>query len=282
MQITGFNDIFQNWLSEYFEKSAPKKNFVDLLFKSMGYSLRSGGKRFRPYLAAEVFQIWKSEIISVKSFCLAIEMIHTYSLIHDDLPCMDNDSFRRGQPTNHKVFSEDTALLAGDALLTEAIHLISSETDLMADTRIKLIGIVTQRIGAFGMVGGQVLDMRSTPEIKFEQLEQIHAMKTASLIEAAALGGAIIAGAPEKDIESISQFSHHLGMAFQIKDDLLDANETQQDFKSYVAVIGLIPAQAQLDLHSQKALNHLQAIKSDSSAVLRLAELVKENQRRTS
>ncbi len=282
MAMIPFSELFQKWLSEYFEKSATRKNYVELLFKSMGYSLRSGGKRFRPYLASEVFQIWKSDLNSMKNFCLTIEMIHTYSLIHDDLPCMDNDDFRRGQPTNHKVFNEDIALLAGDALLTEALHLISMDKKISAETKIKLISNLTEKIGAFGMVGGQVLDMKATQDIKIEPLEQIHHLKTACLIEAAGAGGALIAGASDQEIEFITKYSHHLGMAFQIKDDLLDIQDNEQDFKNYVSVIGLIPARGQLDFHSQKALDQLQAIRIDSPALLRLAELVKENQRRIS
>ncbi len=277
-----FSDLFQNWLSEYFERSAAKKNYVDLLFRSKGYSLRNGGKRFRPYLAAEVFQIWQQDLTLIRHFCLAIEMIHTYSLIHDDLPCMDNDDFRRGEPSNHKVFQEDIALLAGDALLTESFYLIATERNLPAEVRIRLVELVSEMIGSFGMVGGQVLDMKATSDIKIEQLEQIHQLKTGCLIRAAAVGGAVMAGATEKEVQHIAQFAEHLGMAFQIKDDLLDIRDNEQDFKNYVSIIGLIPAQEQLDLHSQLALERLEYFKNDSTALIRLKELVKENQRRMS
>ena len=209
-------------------------------------------------------------------------MIHTYSLIHDDLPCMDNDDFRRGQPSNHKVFQEDIALLAGDALLTEAFHLISTENRLSAEIRIRLVEYVSEMVGSFGMVGGQVLDMKAKADIKIEQLQQIHQMKTGCLIKASAVGGAMIAGVNSVELNFISQFAEHLGLAFQIKDDLLDNKDNQQDFKNYVSVIGLIPAQGQLDFHSQKALEQLEQIKSDLPALKRLEELVKANQRRMS
>lgn len=282
MTSQNFSQLFQTWVIEHFEKSASQKNFVELLFKSQEYSLKQHGKRFRPYLAATVFQIWESDLNQIKNFCLAIEMVHTYSLIHDDLPCMDNDDFRRGQPTNHKIFNEDIALLAGDALLTEAFFLISSDQNLSAEARVQTIEVLSKLIGSFGMVGGQVLDMKATKDVTLQQLQQIHEMKTGCLIQAAALGAAKIAEASSSQQKAIAEFSFHLGMAFQIKDDLLDIADNDQDFKNYVSVIGEGESLRQLEVHSRSALNLLSSLGSNAEAISSLAALIENNQKRMS
>lgn len=276
-----FSELFQTWLSEYFHNSSQNKNFVELLYKSQEYSLQTGGKRFRPYLATLIFKIWQNDLDLIKNFCLAIEMVHTYSLIHDDLPCMDNDDLRRGKPTSHKVFGEDIALLAGDSLLTEAFHLISAEKKISAQTRVEVIESFSEKIGSLGMVGGQVLDMKSTKQVTFEQLEQIHYMKTGCLIQAAATGAAQIAGASADEVQLVAELSMHLGMAFQIKDDLLDIKDNEQDFKNYVSVIGVEKTQQQLSLHSEKALVLLKSLKNNSESLQELQNLILENQKRT-
>jgi geranylgeranyl diphosphate synthase, type II len=280
MNSQNFSQLFQSWVNEYFERSASQKNFVELLFKSQEYSFKQGGKRFRPYLAATVFQIWQQDLNQIKNFCLAVEMIHTYSLIHDDLPCMDNDDFRRGIPTNHKVFNEDIALLAGDSLLTEAFHLIASDKLVPAEARVQALESLSDRAGSFGMVGGQVLDMKATKSVTLPQLQQIHEMKTGCLIQAAALGAAQIAQANPIEQKAIADFSYHLGIAFQIKDDLLDIADNAQDFKNYVAVIGKDETIKQLNHHSEQALASLQTLNSKSAAVNLLRELIETNQKR--
>lgn len=280
MNAQNFSQLFQSWVSEYFEKSASQKNFVELLFKSQEYSFKQGGKRFRPYLAATVFQIWQQDLNKIKNFCLAVEMIHTYSLIHDDLPCMDNDDFRRGVPTNHKVFNEDIALLAGDSLLTEAFHMIASDKSVSAEARIQAIETLSDRAGSFGMVGGQVLDMKATRSVTLQQLQQIHEMKTGCLIQAAALGAAQIAQASPIEQKTIAEFSFHLGIAFQIKDDLLDIADNAQDFKNYVSVIGEAETIKQLNQHSEAALNCLSLLNSKSEALSQLRSLIETNQKR--
>ncbi len=280
MNAQSFSIVFQSWVGEYFEKSAAQKNFVELLFKSQEYSFKQGGKRFRPYLAATVFQIWQQDLRQIKNFCIAVEMIHTYSLIHDDLPCMDNDDFRRGLPTNHKVFNEEIALLAGDSLLTEAFHLISSDKSVPAEARIQAIETLSDRAGSFGMVGGQVLDMKATKAVTLQQLQQIHEMKTGCLIQAAALGASQIAQANSIEQKAIAEFSFHLGIAFQIKDDLLDIADNAQDFKNYVSVIGETETIKHLKLHSEAALSSLQTLNSKSEAVELLRDLIETNQKR--
>jgi geranylgeranyl diphosphate synthase type II len=244
---------FDQWLNDYLASQPLKNNFVEKLWQSKSYSLKSGGKRFRPFLAALVFELWDVETIKIKNFCLALEMIHTYSLIHDDLPCMDNDSLRRGKPTNHIVFDEATALLAGDGLLTQAFSLLANETHVPSSVTVELLKMVSSKVGSFGMVGGQVLDMNTTSLPSLAQLETIHIMKTACLIQCATMGGAFLAHASLEQISAMEEFGLQLGLAFQIKDDLLDADDKAQDHKSYVTLLGFEKASAELKTRSVAA-----------------------------
>ncbi|MBC7420881.1 MAG: polyprenyl synthetase family protein [Bdellovibrio sp.] len=263
-----FANQFDHWFDVYVSAQEKKIHFVSALWDSKTYSVRSGGKRFRPFLTSLVYQIWNQDLEKIKSFCLAIEMIHTYSLVHDDLPCMDNDDLRRGKPTNHKVHGEAIALLAGDALVSEAFALISHDLSLPAETVVKIVRMLADKIGSFGMVGGQALDMNSTPAITITELEEIHLLKTGYLIQAAALGGAIISGANETQLKAISDFALNLGLAFQIKDDLLDENDKQQDYKSYLAVLGKEKTLAELNKKSNLAKEQLTLLNSDKTQSL--------------
>ena len=286
-----FVNDFSIWVEDYLQQQVIKKNFVELLFESKSYSLKSGGKRFRPFLVYLVSQLWSVPIEQIKNYCLAVEMVHTYSLIHDDLPCMDNDDFRRGQPTNHKKFGEDIALLAGDALLTEAFYLISHDHHLTADCKMSLVALLSEKIGSFGMVGGQVLDMKAVSsaseiENQLKKIEQIHLMKTGYLIQAAAVGGAVLAQVHSQALQFVSDFSLQLGLAFQIKDDLLDVHDHEQDFKSYVSVLGVEQTQHALFKTSTAAIESLIHLKSEKNINLQAIELlfllVEYNQIRTS
>ncbi|MEK6628002.1 MAG: polyprenyl synthetase family protein [Bdellovibrionota bacterium] len=249
--------LFDAWLKAYLEESKKNKNFSKVLLESQQYSLQSGGKRFRPFLASLIYGLFTSDLKSLKNFCLSIEMIHTYSLIHDDLPCMDNDDLRRGKPTNHKVFSEDISLLAGDGLLSDVFLLLSSDENINLHSKVELIRLVSEKIGSTGMVSGQVFDMKADRDINLEELSKIHALKTANLIQASAMGAGIVAGCTVDELHNISEFSYHLGMAFQIKDDLLDFKDKDQDFKSYPQLLGLEKTKEELDRHSKLAKNHL-------------------------
>lgn len=269
-----FLERYQQWIDKYLEEQKRSSRSVKTLLESMSYSLQLPGKRFRPFLS---YLVWKAfnqqsenSINILMPWCLAIEFIHTYSLVHDDLPCMDNDDFRRGKPSNHKVFGEDIALLAGDALLTEAFFLISNAKDLSAEIRLQLINLLSEKIGLRGMVAGQVLDMKSDSKLENinlkNQLQKIHLYKTGFLIEAAALGGAIIARANQSEQDFISEYAQALGLAFQIKDDLMDASEKQQDNKNYVSIYGLEETKKLLQQVSQQALSALKR-KNDSGLV---------------
>ena len=200
------------------------------LFAAMEYSLLAGGKRLRPIFALDFCRMCGGDWRKAAPFAAAMEMIHTYSLIHDDLPCMDNDDFRRGRPTNHKVYGETMAILAGDALLTDAFMLASS-AELPNPAQMGLaIGVLAQNAGSLGMVGGQVLDIRAEErELTEQEVIDIQSRKTGALINAACVLGVIAGGGSEKQIEAAATFAGSLGMAFQIRDDMLDVIGTQEE-----------------------------------------------------
>ena len=193
-----------------------------LLFDSMRYSLLAGGKRLRPIFVYDFCRMCGGDWKSASAFAAALEMIHTYSLIHDDLPCMDDDDFRRGAPTNHKVYGEAIAVLAGDALLTAAFSHIA-QCDLPADARIKAVEILSNCAGELGMVGGQVLDMLSEErQCTAQEVIDIQSRKTGALIRAACMLGVVAAGGTKEQLSAAAVFASHVGLAFQIRDDMLD------------------------------------------------------------
>jgi geranylgeranyl pyrophosphate synthase len=197
---------------------------------AMRWSVFAGGKRFRPILLLSTGETFEAPAELLLSAACALEMIHTYSLIHDDLPSMDNDNLRRGQPTCHVRFDEATAILAGDALQSFALQTISEETRLSAETRMRLISEIARASGTpRGMVAGQAYDLDAeSREVTGEELEQIHRLKTGALIIAAARCGALIAGASEKELSAVADYAAQLGLLFQITDDLLDVTSTAQ------------------------------------------------------
>lgn len=197
------------------------------LLASMEYSLLAGGKRLRPVLTLAWADMLGGDSQAVMPFAASLECIHTYSLIHDDLPAMDDDDLRRGKPSNHKQFDEATAILAGDGLLTEAFGLMSAASivnGLPADRVLRAIYVLASAAGAGGMVGGQAVDMAFTGRdgVPLEELRGMHAMKTGALITAACECGAILSGAAEADIDNAREFGKAIGVAFQIVDDVLD------------------------------------------------------------
>ena len=199
------------------------------LFESMKYSLLAGGKRLRPIFAFEFCRLCCGDWQKATPLAAAVEMVHTYSLIHDDLPCMDNDDYRRGRLTNHKVYGEAMAVLAGDALLTDAFTVASTaklEGKAMGDA----IGVLSECAGSLGMVGGQVLDIRSEErECTEEEILAIQSRKTGALIRAACALGAIAGGANEEQFDVACRFAAALGLAFQIRDDMLDVIGTREE-----------------------------------------------------
>ncbi|GFE58946.1 polyprenyl synthetase family protein [Geobacter sp. AOG1] len=226
------------------------------LHRSMRYSVFAGGKRVRPILMLAACEAAGGTIDQAMPAACAMEMIHTYSLIHDDLPAMDDDDFRRGNPTNHKVFGEATAILAGDALLTEAFILLSnpeSGADLPPRERLAVIQEIARCAGSRGMVGGQVVDMESEgkKEIDLPTVQYIHTHKTGALIKASVKAGAILGGAGEAEVAAFTRYGETIGLAFQIADDILDIEGTTEEIgkdagsdeargkATYPAVVGL-------------------------------------------
>ena len=202
-----------------------KDNDYNVLYESMRYSSLSGGKRIRAFLALEFFWLFNkyNSIESILPVAAAIEMIHTYSLIHDDLPCMDDDDLRRGQPTNHKKFGEATAVLAGDALLTYAFNIIADAELLLNEKKVRIISEISRAAGHSGMIGGQMIDMLyENKDIDIIRLVKMHALKTGHMIIVSARTGCIAGGATEEETVKAMEYAKNIGLAFQVIDDILD------------------------------------------------------------
>ena len=207
-----------------------------ILFDAMRYSLLSGGKRLRPIFVFDFCRMCGGDWRSAVEFAAAVEMIHTYSLIHDDLPCMDNDDYRRGKPTNHKVYGEAVAVLAGDGLLTAAFRFLV-KSKLPAKSKIRAVEILSECAGELGMVGGQILDMDSeNRQCTAQEVIAIQSRKTGALIRAACMLGVLAANGTEAQIEAASAFAEHLGLAFQIRDDMLDVIGNAEELGKAVGV----------------------------------------------
>ncbi|MFB6728096.1 (2E,6E)-farnesyl diphosphate synthase [Bacillus mobilis] len=204
----------------------------NVLREAMVYSLEAGGKRLRPLLLFATLQAFgKERNLGVGAAC-ALEMIHTYSLVHDDLPCMDDDDLRRGKPTNHKVFGEAMAVLAGDGLLTYAFQVIMAyeQKEISAEKKVRLVLELAKAAGPEGMVGGQVADMEAEgKQLTIDELEYIHKHKTGKLLEFAVLAGSILSDATEEQEEKLLAFAKYIGLAFQIRDDILDVEGTEEE-----------------------------------------------------
>lgn len=202
------------------------------IHEAMRYSLLAGGKRVRPMLCIAACELVGGEQSDAMAAACAVEMIHTMSLIHDDLPCMDNDDLRRGKPTNHKVFGEDVAVLAGDALLSFAFEFLSTATAGPPPSRIlSAVGELAKSIGTEGLVAGQVVDMECTgkPNVGLDELEFIHIHKTAALLEASVVLGAVLGGGSHGEVEKLRKFARCIGLLFQVVDDILDVTKSSEE-----------------------------------------------------
>ena len=220
MKIKQLKELVDNYLSNYFKN---KGSYNSLIYDAANYSLNVGGKRIRPILFMLVYNMYKGKDKEIIDMAAAIEMIHTYSLIHDDLPCMDNDDLRRGKPTNHKVYGENIAVLAGDALLNEAMILLMDFSIKNGKDALVAAREIAYAAGADGMIGGQVVDIiNEGKRISKEELNYMHLKKTGELIRSSIVAGAILAEADKSEIDLLNKFGMNLGLAFQIKDDILD------------------------------------------------------------
>lgn len=258
--------------------------------ESMQYSLNAGGKRIRPLYVLAVLSLFEEDITKGLAIASAIEMMHTYSLIHDDLPCMDDDDFRRGKPTNHKVYGEDVAVLAGDALNSLCFGLLA-RMKTTADIKVALIELLSDTAGAEGMVGGQVLDMEGEKRLlNLEELEQVHINKTGALLRFSIESGAILAGADEATRQALVQYAHHIGLAFQIQDDILDIEGTTEQLgktagkdiashkSTYPALLTVDGAKEKLNAHFEQAIAALATITVDTTLLQQFAAyIVKRN-----
>lgn len=261
-----YREYIESFLADYYSRfdDEPQK----ILFEAMKYSLLAGGKRLRPIFVFEFCSMCGGDWKKAAPFAGAIEMIHTYSLIHDDLPCMDNDDYRRGRLTNHKVYGEAMATLAGDALLTDAFALAASAQLPKPDDMALAIGVLAENAGSLGMVGGQVLDILSEERQCTEQeVLDIQSRKTGALINAACVLGAIAGGAGEELIKAAAGFAGCLGLAFQIRDDMLDvigdagelgkATGHDADKNTFVRLYGLPKCEELVGKYTEKAIEQL-------------------------
>ncbi|WP_343033685.1 polyprenyl synthetase family protein [Alkalicoccus luteus] len=289
MQLKTFMSVYKDRVEELFPSVINSSEMPRKLKESMLYSLEAGGKRVRPLLVYAVLDTYGISAEKADKTACAIEFIHTYSLIHDDLPAMDDDDIRRGRPTNHRVYGEACAVLAGDALLTQSFQLIAGDKLLSADKKVDIIAAVSEASGAPGMVGGQLDDMEAEGrEVDVEELEYIHARKTGALLSVALQAGAVIAGAPEEEQRALEAFGKHIGLSFQIKDDLLDVegeeseigkpvgSDESNDKNTYVRLLGADGAREKLDYHTSMALAELERVSGNTEVLKELTAYISE------
>lgn len=254
---------------------------------AMDYSLQAGGKRIRPLFTLAVLKELQTNNEDALVVASAIEMIHTYSLIHDDLPAMDNDDLRRGKPTNHVVFGEALAILAGDALVTFSFGIIARLPNLTAEQKVKLIDKLSFSAGAEGMVGGQVLDMLGEGRsLTLAELEKVHVNKTGALLTISILAGGIIANASDEIMEALMKYAYHIGLAFQIQDDILDIEGTSEQLgktagkdilsekNTYPSILKLEGAKEELQNQYNMAIQALQEVNLHQGLLVELANYI--------
>lgn len=258
-----------------------QEGFQKVMMEAMEYSVMAGGKRIRPTLMRETYQMYGGKGQEIDCFMAAMEMIHTYSLVHDDLPAMDNDDYRRGRKTTHIVYGEDMGILAGDALLNYAFETATKSFDIAPEKSLqigKALQVLARKSGIYGMIGGQVVDVKSSgQEINQEVLEVIFQLKTGALIEAAMMVGAILAGATEEQIQDIEKVAANVGIAFQIQDDILDItsstevlgkpvlSDEKNEKTTYVTLNGLEQSKKDVERISNEAIELLKKQEKDSA-----------------
>lgn len=278
-------------INDVLEKFLPAEEGQQrIIFEAMNYSVRAGGKRLRPMLMEETYHMFGGSSAVIEPFMAAIEMIHTYSLVHDDLPAMDNDEYRRGKKTTHAVYGEAMGILAGDALLNLAYETAAKAFDMeVADTRVaRAFTVLAKKAGVYGMVGGQVVDVESEKSddcsITREKLDFIYRLKTGALIESSMMIGAILAGASSDEVSRVEQIAAKLGLAFQIQDDVLDVTSTlevlgkpvgsdeKNNKATYVTFEGLDKAVSDVERISKEAEEQLDDLGYDDAFLKELFE----------
>jgi len=280
VRFAEYREYIEKYLSDWYARfhDLPQKS----LFDAMEYSLLAGGKRLRPILAFEFCRMCGADWKTAAPFAAAVEMIHTYSLIHDDLPSMDNDDFRRGRPTNHKVYGEAMAILAGDALLTDAFAVAATAQLPEPADMAFAIAMLSECAGSLGMVGGQVLDIQAEQrQCTEEDIQAIQNRKTGALINAACVLGAVAGGGNEESIEAAAKFAAGLGLAFQIRDDMLDVIGTAEEMgkgvgtdagkNTFVRLYGLEKCEELVQKYTDYAISALDVF-DDNSYLIELAK----------
>ncbi len=283
--------LVQGRMADFLPKDFPDSKLVE----AMRYSSLSDGKRVRPFLLINSASIFGIDIKDALDAAVAIEFIHAYSLIHDDLPAMDDDNFRRGKLTCHKEFDEATAILAGDSLLTLAFEVLANPTAHKdANVRCDLISTLAKASGFMGMAGGQMMDLeKAEEEISKEQLAKLHRLKTGELFMAAAEMGAILGHATQEQRNSLRYFAHDLGLAFQIKDDILDhygvsigkteidehVHKKPEENASIVDVVGMDQAKKQLEILKDQSIAHLEIFGNKAELLAELSYFIIERQK---
>ena len=283
-------DIYVNQINTMLENMMNvDTGYADYLMEAMRYSVMGSGKRLRPLLMQESCKLFSEPVEELPYFMAAIEFIHSYSLVHDDMPCIDNDEYRRGRKTTHAVYGETTALLAGDGLLNFAYETaVKAFTATSDPVRVEAaLAVLTGKAGIFGMVGGQALDVKcekTGEELNKEKLLFIHENKTAALIECALMIGAILGGASEEEVEELEEIGSKIGIAFQIRDDILDVEGDFKEFGkpigsddengklTYVSLYGLEKAKADVEKYSNEALSGLKGFKHRNEFLETLVE----------
>jgi len=277
-------------IEEILAKYLPEQmNYQKVIMEAMEYSLMAGGKRLRPMLMKETYELFGGKGEVIEPFMAAIEMIHTYSLVHDDLPAMDNDDYRRGRKTTHVVYGEAMGILAGDALLNYAFETAAQAFTLYPDKSLqigKALQVLAGKAGIYGMIGGQVVDIESAGKsISKEILDFIYELKTSALIESSMMIGAILAGAKDDEIQKIETIAKNVGIAFQIQDDILDVtssvevlgkpilSDEKNEKTTYVTLVGLEQAKKYVEQISNEAIEVLKSFAYDNPF---LEELLRE------
>ena len=280
-RIESIEDILQKYLPV-------QQGYQKIIMEAMEYSLMAGGKRLRPMLMRESFELFGGKGKVIEPFMAAIEMIHTYSLVHDDLPAMDNDDYRRGRKTTHVVYGEDMGILAGDALLNYAFETACSAFELEPQKSVMMgraVKILADRAGIYGMIGGQVVDVKeSGHKITGDMLDFIYRLKTGALIEASVMIGAVLAGASDEEILKIEEIAGKVGMAFQIQDDILDVTSTTEmlgkpihsdeknEKTTYVTLRGIEESRKEVKRLTSEALDTLKGLKYENAFLNELLE----------
>ena len=274
-----FNKLLQDdcaLVEDFLSKCFANREKYGQIYDAMQYSLMAGGKRIRPVLTLETCRMCGGDVAKALPFACAVEMIHTYSLIHDDLPCMDDDDLRRGKPTNHKVFGEATAVLAGDALLTAAFEIMCEYADGLDSKRVlAAVDCLSHAAGAAGMIGGQILDMDGESRtLSLAELELLQSLKTGALIRAAAELGCIVAGGDDATRQAVREYAQCVGRAFQVRDDMLDVtssadvlgkpigSDAENEKATFVSALGLERCGQLVDELTEQAIRALDGMEN--------------------